>query len=285
MRFRVSVGAALTVCALAAVFVSAALVPPALAAATTPHVLYAGHQLVAKTSEDRLSSPSSEFQLQLSPDSVELDQFAPLSGPKGPDGTGTGLWFRDDPTGKHQSNTDHTVLRLEPSGNLVLRTSRGYVLWTSHTKGTGRHNRVVVKDNGDLVMYTAANRKVWSSRTTGVLLPAGRELGSGQRLRDEWNDQLGGSIDQLIMQRSGDLQYRCGSHILWRTNTEVRGSIAVLRKNGDFEVLSPSNKALWSTHTAGGGPYTWLDAPRLTLYNTHFHQLWHPRRDMVCGSS
>src|SRR5580765_2658249 len=117
---------------------------PAAATTMTPSVLHAGQRLVAKTLNDSLFSPSGEFQLSVHPDMLTLDQQARMTGPSGPDFAGTGIWFRDDGTGLHQSNTDHSVLELRRNGNLVLTTSSGVVLWTSNTAGTGSDNRLVL---------------------------------------------------------------------------------------------------------------------------------------------
>lgn len=259
-RSRARLVLATATCSLLAAMLSVIVARPATAASPT-NVLLAGHKLVAGTRSDQLSSRGGEFELDLDGDNLTLRQYAPLTGPRGSTTTETDLWFRDDPTGKHQSSRDHTVLALKRNGNLVLRTSKGYVLWSSHTGGTGEHNRLLLRENGNLAIYTARNRQVWSSGTTAVLLPAGRKLRSGGRVRSVFDDQLGGPAYQLIMQRSGDLQYRCRTHVLWHTHTSIRGSFAQLRRDGNFVVYSPSKKVLWSTHTLPGAVPTPFSTP------------------------
>ena len=253
--------------------------PPAKAASEGTDTLYAGQQLVALTAHDHLLSRSGEFHFSLSPDSIAVWQFAPLDGPKGPSSTATGTWFRDDPTGRHQSSTDHSVLRLRRNGNLVLMTSRGYLLWSSHTGGTGTHNRVVMRDNGNVVMYTGAGKRVWSTRTTPVYLAAGQRLLSGKQMVSRWGEQQASvkAVLRLTMQTDGQLVLRCNRNVLWHSRTHRRGSYLIMQKDGNLVIRGPHGQPQWSSHTAGAGPYTWFDAMALEILKDtgSLRPIWH----------
>jgi hypothetical protein len=58
-----------------------------------------------------------------------------------------------------------THLVLQRDGNLVLRRANGTGVWATHTRATGRYNRLVIQDEGDLVLYTATWRPLWSTGT------------------------------------------------------------------------------------------------------------------------
>jgi hypothetical protein len=55
------------------------------------------------------------------------------------------------------------VVKLLSSGDLVLRTTSGKVLWHTGTSGSGSHNRLIMQTDGDAVIYNAAGHSVWSS--------------------------------------------------------------------------------------------------------------------------
>src|SRR5207248_744870 len=126
----------------------------------------AGHWLTARTASNYLQSSNSEFRLNLSPDFVAINEFALLTGPKGNDSNETGIWFRDDGLGQYQSNTDHSTLKMQTDGNLVLRTASGHVLWASNTPGTGSSDYVTMQTDGNLVIYTPDRKVVWASHST-----------------------------------------------------------------------------------------------------------------------
>lgn len=271
-----------------AVSLLVAAAPPSRAAEPT-NVLHAGQRLVANTNHAALTSRSGEFKLEVSPDFVSLDQWARMDGPKGPDFAGTGIWFRDDGTGQHQSNTDHSTLTLRRSGNLVLATSRGVVLWSSHTSGSGSNNRLVLRDSGNLVMSTASGKVVWATHTTRVFLPAGAELTSGARLVSRWGDQQGPAhvFWSLTMQRGGNLVLSCGGSVFWRSHTHVARSRLVMQKDGNLVIRGPHGRAIWSTHTGGAGPYTYFSALALEVHKLYRNRpLWAgriPLRDTPRG--
>lgn len=248
---------------------------PAVARSAPPSVLLAGQQLVALTGHDRLTSPSGEFVLVVAPDLLVLDQLAQLDGPRGPDSIETGLWFRDD-EGRHQSNRDHSILRLRRNGNLTLTTAGGTLLWASHTRGTG--TRLLLGDGGNLVLRTSSGAAIWQTRTTPVYLAAGEKLRSGSRLVSRWGSQQDRTprVLSLSMQRDGNLVYRCNSKVYWSTNTHVPGAWLAMQKGGDLVVRGPAGRLLWSTHTSGAGSYTYFDAISLEVDKLlRSRPIWH----------
>ena len=225
-----------------------------LAAATTdpPNTLYAGQKLVARTTNAGLRSQSGEFSLSVASGYIELDQTVRITGPRGDDWLQTGVWHREDTFGPPVAERDHTVLQLKRNGNLVLVTQRGRLLWTTHTKGSGAHNRLVVRNNGNLVMYNGAGKRVWASWTTPAILGAGESLQSGQHLVDRWDSSfIGYKVVTITMQRSGNLVYRCRQTVNWSTHTHVPGSHVDMQDNGNVVLRAPDGRRLWSTHTKG----------------------------------
>jgi hypothetical protein len=232
---------------------AAALVTaPAAAGRSAPtNTLTAGHALTAGTARDSLTSRGGSFVLRVASDFVSLDEIAWLPGPRGSMSLQTGVWFRDDGTGLHQSDHDRTQLYLSTRGNLVLRTSKREVLWSAHTRA-GARSKLVLHAGGLLALYTAGGRRVWQSHTTSVLLTAGEKLAPGQRVISRWGDQNDPTgTTTLVMQRNGNLTFSCKGSVQWSSRTHVAGSYLVMQPNGNLVIRTPRGRAVWSTHTRG----------------------------------
>ena len=136
----------------------AILGPTTTAARAAPGpILKACTHLKAGSTSDRLVN--GRFTLQLSPDFVEIEETAWMSGSRGRDYTTTGTWFRDDPTGRYQSNTDATLLAFYCNGDLALRHSNGALLWHSNTANKGA-TTLALTSGGNLLMTTSAGKVV-----------------------------------------------------------------------------------------------------------------------------
>ena len=156
-------------CAALAIAVSGLAAPASAAAAATPQAFLAAcHTLTARTATNPLVN--GEFELPAFPDFVGIDQTVWLSGSRGRSNDLTGTWFRDDPTGLHQSNTDATRLAFSCKGDLALRTSRNVLLWHTGTANRGA-TRLSLTSDGNLVMTTASGHVVWQSRSGRQLMP------------------------------------------------------------------------------------------------------------------
>jgi len=243
------------------------------ATASLPTTLYAGHWLTAggyyESLGSALQSSDHRFALALSPDFVQIEEVALLNGSHGPDSNTTGIWFRDDPTGYYQSNTDHSTLKMQTDGNLVLRTSSGHVLWASGTAHTGANNYLVMQTDGNLVMYTSARKAVWASGSKAIFLTPGQMLKPNQVMEDRWGDQQGPVHRQFIlkMQTDGNLVYRCNSTVKWASNTHVAGSYLIMQTDGNLVMYTSARKAIWATNTQKSGTYTWFDGAGMAVYN------------------
>lgn len=223
--------------------------------APAPRVLLAGQKLLY---DGAIGAPGSvlkagEFTLSVGSDFLSLDQMITVTGKNGPTTAETGVWFADDGTGEHQANHDRTALTMRRDGNLVLTASNGDTLWTSHTSGTGRYNRLVLSTTGNLAVFTQANKLVWSSRSSAVLLPTGRALPSGGRMIDAYNPP-GHEVSQtLTMQANGNLVRRCNGNVLWQSRTHAAGSRLQMTSNGGMAIITRSNHVVWhanvTTHT------------------------------------
>jgi len=55
-------------------------------------------------------------------------------------------------------------LVMRSGGNLVLITSSGRLLWSTHTAGTGRGNYLRMRSDGIAAVYTASGKVIWTSR-------------------------------------------------------------------------------------------------------------------------
>jgi D-mannose binding lectin len=266
-------------CAVGAVIAASLFaVDSASFAATQPNTLYAGQQIVAGQVGSYLESRSGEFALFVGPGRVTMQQHVVLAGPRGLRYANTDIWTRDDPTGRATSSNDHSTLRMQRNGNLVLATSRGRVLWSSNTAGTGRQNRVVLKNSGNLVLSTAGGRRLWASRTTRLILRPGLGLAPGARLVDRRDSQIDPVPGILTMQRDGNLVYRCarGPKVAWSTHTHTRNSRLAMETDGNLAVRGPQGRLIWSSGTQTAGPYTYMLMPPQvwTVGRLHEHRIW-----------
>lgn len=244
--------------ALVAVLGLALLPLPVAAISDPPGVLSAGQRLTAESS--RAALVNGEFSLTVNSDSMILTQTVILDGPDGRFPFSHDSWFRDDESGKHHANHDRSTLTMRTNGNLVLADSHGAVLWSSHTRGTGTRNRLVLGPRGNLTVRTAAGRVVWTSGSGPTYLPAGRALGSGQRLIDAWDSHMTGyRRHTLTMQADGNLVRRCGKHVLWQSHTHSPGSHLLLRTDGGLVIVSRSDRVVWSAHSGRHRPYAYFD--------------------------
>ncbi|MFM6849282.1 MAG: hypothetical protein ACKOVB_09285 [Terrabacter sp.] len=219
-------------------------------------ILKACTHLKAGTASDRLAN--GRFTLQVSSDLVEIHETAWMSGSRGRDYLTTGTWFRDDPTGRYQSNTDATLLAFYCNGDLALRHSNGALLWHSNTANKGA-TTLALTSGGNLVMTTSAGKVVWQSGSGSTLLPANSILRSNSRLVNVWADQQGYPARTLSMQTNGNLVYRVGSTVRWQSRTSVPGSHAAMTTGAQLRVVAPDGRVLWSSGRTGSS-YSVLDA-------------------------
>lgn len=167
---------------------------------------------------------------------------------------------------KFDSASRDGTLSMQHNGNLVLRTRKGAVVWSSHTAGTGHHNRVTLRNSGNLVMQAASGQVVWSSHTGRGLLIPGQDLPSGQRLINRFG---AGTLPlRLTMSRAGDLVLRHGSRRTWASGTHVAGSTLRFRPNGRLVVVTRAGRVVWHTAAFGKGSVLRLElGGRLIISN------------------
>lgn len=251
------------------------------AAGAGRHTLLAGHALVART--QRSSLHNGWYSLDVEPGDVTLYEAIPLPGSQGTSSVTTGTWFRQDPTGRFHAWRDHTVLRLRPTGDLTLVTSRGKRLWHSDTAGSGAV-RLTLHRSGKLALHKKSGKVVWSSRSGQVQMSGGMVLRPGDQLRDAWETAfLHGDVVTLTMQRNGNLVHRCGSSIDWQTHTDVRRSTLRMSRGGLLRVVTPGGRTVWSSHS-GGHDYAWFNGSRLTIEAFDVDQVWYAHTDWrACG--
>ena len=206
-------------------------------------------------------SLSGVFALRVTGDSVQIAENETF-----PDGFGAGTvnWWQFLSAGRLNSR-DKSKLCMRTSGSLVLSTSKGKVIWSSHTAGTGRHNSVRLENDGNLVMYNGRGKAVWSTRTTRTIMIAGTTLRSGTSLVDRYRQQFGIAPTWLAMKSNGDLVLESRSRILWSTHTHVRGAHAALLRSGDLVVYSPAGRLLWQSHTRGHDAFLELNCSYMSL--------------------
>jgi len=238
----------------------------AAAAGDPPSVLRAGAQLVAGASADRMRSPNGEFVLYMGPGGFDLVQFAPLRDRNGiPTSAGTDVWMRDDPTGRVDGTRDHSVLRLQTNGRLVLKTSKGVVLW-SNGVAAGAGSRLLLTSSGNLVVRDRNGVARWASHTNAIFLVPGRTLASGHHLYDRWDDHVHpATVTTLTMGRDGNLVKRCNDHVIWRSHTYSPGAYLSMEQTGDLVIRSTRGRIVWHTRTGRAGPLTYFDTRAMEI--------------------
>lgn len=259
-RLRAVLGA---VALCAATFVAPATVTtPAVAA--TSSTLPACQKLTAHTTNDRLVN--GKFAVEVNSDFLQITETEPMWGSRGYDSWSTGTWFRDDPTGRYQSNTDRSYLALHCNGDLALRRSTGYLLWHSNTANRGIV-RAQISQWGNLLLLNASGGVVWQSGTIATAMAAGAILPSGGKLVSRWGDHQGTPVQTLTMQPDGNLVHRSGTTVKWQSNTRVAGSVAGLSSTARLFVRSPQGKILWASACAPGTSYSiaWLHPTEVSI--------------------
>lgn len=228
---------------------------PTSAGAAASSSLAKCSKITANTTNDRLVN--GKFSVVVGSDMVTIDEYETMYGPNGPDNWGTSTWFRNDPTGKYQSNTDKSELALFCNGDLVLRRASGLILWHSNTANRGIV-KATISPYGNLLLLNSSGGVVWQSVTGSTGLAAGATLASGSKLINRWGDQQGNPLQTLTMQPDGNLVHRSGTTIKWQSNTHVAGSIAGLSPTARVYVKSPQGKLLYVSPCASGSSYSIL---------------------------
>jgi hypothetical protein len=164
---------------------------------------------------------------------------------------------------------------MRNDGDLVLSTSKGKVIWSSHTAGTGRHNSIRLENDGNLVMYNGRGKAVWATDTTRTIMIAGTTLRSGAYMVYRYRQQFGITPTWLIMRRSGDLVLQRGSDVIWSTRTHVKGAHAMLLRDGDLVVYSPAGKVLWQSRTRGHDAFLELNCSYMSMSYRTGGTSWH----------
>jgi len=261
---RVAVG----ISALAAtMFALSGTVPAGSSTDGIPAVLGTGKCLTANASgqgaKAERESTSGVFTLRLTGDSVQLQENESF-----PDGFGAGTldwWQFLYPNTGSLNSYDKSKLCMRTNGDLVLSTSKGHVIWSSHTTGTGRHNSIRLQNDGNLVMYNGRGKAVWATHTTRTIMITETTLRSGAYMVDRYRQQFGITPTWLIMRRSGDLVLQRGTHVIWSTHTHVKGAHAALLRDGDLVVYSPAGKVLWQSHTRGHDAFLELNCSYMSM--------------------
>lgn len=247
------------------------------AVATEPsaHSLLAGQAIVAGTTHDSLHN--GWYELEVGSGTVTLYEWLPVAGSEGPSSSGTGTWFRNDPTGEFQAQHDHSRLRLRDNGDLVLVTSGGRRLWHSGTRGSGAV-RLTLHSRGNLALHTRSGRIVWSSHSGQVQMSGGMRLEPGRQLRDAWETAFrGGRVVTLRMQRDGNLVHRCGSRIDWQSHTSVAGSTLRMYRNGALRVVTPGGRTVWASGSGGDHDYAYFNGKGMQIFADGIDMIWYAR--------
>jgi hypothetical protein len=243
--------------------------------AVTGSILHTGQCLVSSlhgypVAGSQLFSASGVFNVWVQPESVEIDENETLPGGVG---AGTTTWWQFMYPNSGTLPPDRSKFCMQGSGSLTLRTSKGKLIWSSHSAGTGRHNYAKLRNDGNLVIYTSKGRAVWSTRTTRTILPDGSILASGHHLVYRYRQQFGLAPTWLVMRRTGDLVLLQSGRVLWSTRTHVKGAYAELLGHGNFVVYAPSGRVLWLSRTHGRPSFLELTGGCLT-FNTSYGTVW-----------
>jgi hypothetical protein len=237
--------------------------PPAGATVSCPtDTLAAGHKLVSGrsgTTCSTLQSRGGRFVLYVDPNGLTMNQrLTPTGYPLTALQTETGPTWSEYPL----DGVTHPglALALRSSGNLVLVTPSGTVLWATNTAGSGAVF-ATVRASGKLVLLTASGKVVWRSDSGVEALGGDDRVNPGGRLVSTSNYFSGASgslhnaasVDTGTMQTDGNFVYRCGSpaRVVWQTNTHRPGSSLVMEQTGALVIKGPHGSTLWSSPTTG----------------------------------
>lgn len=230
-------------------------------------VLPSGHCLIAQRSfpDVELISPSGRIELWLDWNGqLNLENEVKV---KGLGGAGVQTWF----AAYSHRGTKQSTLCMQRNGDLVLRRD-GHVAWRTHTAGRAVNGSARVLSSGALVVRTTHGKRVWSSHTTAMFLVAGDHLMPGQTLV---NRTYPHSWTTLQMRRSGDLVLLRNHQVVWRTHTHIRGSYLLVTQTGRIDLLNPHHQVIWRSRAVGHYPvFSVAQGGRITLLNLKNKHCW-----------
>jgi len=173
------------------------------------------------------------------------------------------------------------TITMQLDGNLVMRSVKGTVLFSSHTSGGG--NYLELDPLGNLEIMSSGNVVLWrnGTATTNTVsdLGPGQELLVGQYLVSldgtkqaalsstgalfnaplgnpgsvSWSSPVAGGT-KVYMNPNGNLELRdSANHVLWSTlTTRHPGTQLQILNSGVLQLVTPKNVAIW--HIAPGTP-------------------------------
>lgn len=242
MRIRARAGRSLLVLTIACI----AALPPAASAAAQPEgvaVVSACHRLASTQLID-----DGQFTVSANGDEFAISDNTPISDVVGVAGVS---WARWDRSGRYHSWRSRSYITLTCGGDLQFWHAPGVMLWHSNTAGRGGAH-LILNDTGELRLYTADwSHIVWRSRSGLRYLAAGTTLPSGGRMASGGADHHNYVVRSLTMQRDGNLVYRVGGSVRWRSGTHVAGAHAMLNAHAQLVVIGPHGARLWSSRSTG----------------------------------
>jgi hypothetical protein len=234
-------------------------------AATNPddgsNILPTGHclRVVGPRDDARLETANQRFTLYVSNSDITIQNDVD---PGHSHDAESPIWDRYGPGARRGS------LCMHPSGNLVFR-SGGDVVWSSHTRGSGRHNYAKLLATGSLVVRTRTGRTVWSTHTSAVLMKPGDRLDSGHRLV---NRTYPGHTTKLEMRHGGDLVLLESGQPVWRTGTHRSGAYLTVTRAGRMAVRTSAGHTVWRSPAVGRHPVLSVDQlGSISLWNQVAH--------------
>ncbi|GAA3754538.1 CHAP domain-containing protein [Salinactinospora qingdaonensis] len=207
------------------------------------------------------------------------------------------------------SDNGHSVLKMQPDGNLVLYGPGFQVKWKTSTEGnpgsylgvqgdgnvvlyrpdgtplwatnTSDITRFVVQSDGNLVGYDNGGNAEWASDTvdspdyshSGHRLVTGQQLHAGSYLRSQDRRYY------VLMQADGNLVvYSPGYRVLWASNTDGQGSrntFLGVQSDGNVVVYRENHgPALWATNPRGITRFVIQDDGNLVGYDSSDNATW-----------
>jgi hypothetical protein len=182
--------------------------------------------------------------------------------------------------GNHIMSQDtHSILTLQPDGNLVVYSNFTNPVWSSNSQNQSV-TKLVMQADGNLVLYNQSNAPVWASGTAGnpgarsVLQPDGNLVIYSSSNAPLWNINYTHNPNHLYYVNTE--LYPAGLFPQQSLETANRKYKLVLQTDSNL-VLYSNSTPIWASNTVGRNVSSLALQPdgNLVLYDKGGYVVWH----------